>query len=79
MKRQLENTVRKANFILPAKMKKTRQNRIKEKVNEPEPFPKPRDSLFYSKTPSKTDSIVKSLLDTARHSEVSLDPINRNM
>ena len=78
MTRQLENTVRKANFLVPKKFK-PEVKRIKIHVPEVEAFPKPRDALHYSKTPSKTDSVVKSLLKTARHSEVVLDPINRNM
>ena len=79
MKRQLENTVRRANFLLPTKKTTARGKRIKEKVHQMEPFPKPRDSLFYSKMPSETDSVVKYLLDAAKHSEVTLDPVNRNM
>lgn len=78
MTRQLENTVRKANFLMPKKFK-PEVKRLKMHVPVPEAFPKPRDSLYYSKSPSTTDAVVKALVNTARHVEVVLDPVNRNM
>ena len=78
MTRQLENTVRKANFLMPKKFK-PKVKRLKMHVPVSEAFPKPRDSLHYSKSPSTTDAVVKALVNTARYTEVVLDPVNRNM